>query len=83
MKVTMTTMVVVRIIQVHENACPPPQTSLSPPPSLSLFLSTFRKIMWMFLIGYKGYEDPFGDDLGGSSLGSDVDTGEGIYRVIA
>ena len=36
--------------------------------SLSLSLSIFRNLMWMFLNGYKGNEDPLGDDLGGSSI---------------
>ena len=68
--VTMMTMVVVKIIQVHA-----PQTSLS----------TFWTLMWIFLNGDKGNEDPLGDDRGGSSLENDVDTVgvcEGIYIVI-
>ena len=44
--------------------------------------------MWtmMFLNGYKGNEDPLGEDRGGGSLENDVDTFgvcEGIYTVIA
>ena len=99
MNVTMTTMVVVRIIQVHENACLS-NFSLSLTHSLSLFLSsslslflslslsTFWNLMWtmMFLNGYKGNEDPLGEDRGGGSLENDVHTFgvcEGIYTVIA
>ena len=52
------------IIQVHENACPSKLLS----PSLSLSLSTFRNLVWMFLIGYKGNEDPLGDDDLGMTL---------------
>ena len=68
---------------VRVNASPsPPFRLLS-----SLFLKVnFRNLMWMFLNGYKGSEDPLSDDLGVNSLengGDTVGVPEGIYTASA